>query len=105
MRDSVADSAKELPNDRSVEIGPARETSVSQHEIKPEKIVSGKDGTVTTAPMPQYGNASANNMASTKYVDDMSSGIKSAAGQTESLPQGIKSASIVQTAEDKKRET
>ena len=77
MRDSVADSAKELPNDRSVEINPPRETSVSQNEIKAEKIVSGKDGTVTRTPM-QYGNVSANNVASTKYVDDMSSGIKSA---------------------------
>ena len=51
VRDSVADSAKELPNDRSVEIGQPRETSVSQHEIKAEKIVSGKDGTVTAAPI------------------------------------------------------
>ena len=47
MRDSVADSAKELPNDRSVELGPGRETSVSQDAIKAEKVVSGKDGTVT----------------------------------------------------------
>ena len=85
MRDSVADSAKDLPNDRSVEIGPGRETSVSQDVIKAEKIVSGKDGTVTRTPM-QYGNTSANNVASTKYVDDMSSGLKSAADQTEPLP-------------------
>ena len=47
VRDSVADSAKELPNDRSVELGPGRETSVSQDAIKAEKVVSGKDGTVT----------------------------------------------------------
>lgn len=89
VRDSVADSAKELPKEGSVEICGAapRETSISQHEIKAEKIVSGKDGTVTTAPI-AYGNAaaSANNPASTKYVDDMSSGIKSAADQTECLP-------------------
>ena len=104
VRDSVADSAKELPNDRSVEINPPRETSVSQNEIKAEKIVSGKDGTVTRTPM-QYGNVSANNVASTKYVDDMSSGIKSAVDQSESLPQGIKSASIVQNGDPQKRDT
>ena len=57
-------------------------------------MVSGKDGTVTRTNM-QYGNVSANNVASTKYVDDMSSGIKS---EIDPLPQGIKSASVVKTA-------
>ena len=104
VRDSVADSAKDLPNDRSVEIGPPRETSVSQNDIVAEKMVSGKDGTVTRTPM-QYGNTSANNVASTKYVDDMSSGIKSAADQNDALPQGIKSASAVEIGDPDKRET
>lgn len=57
-------------------MGAPRETSVSQNEVIAEKMVSGKDGTVTRTNM-QYGNVSANNVASTKYVDDMSSGIKS----------------------------
>ena len=53
-----------------------RETSVSQNEVVAEKIVSAKDGTVTQTQV-NYGNVSANNVASTKYQDDLSSGIKS----------------------------
>ena len=43
-----------------------------------EKIVSAKDGTVTETQMNNYGNvASAKNVASTKYNDNLSSDLKS----------------------------
>ena len=78
---------------------------MSQNEVGAEKMVSGKDGTVTRTQM-QYGNNNgvSNNLASTKYVDDMSSGLKS---ETDQLPQGVKSASIVPSGEtgENKRET
>ena len=41
-----------------------RETSVSQNQVHAEKMVSGKEGTVTAL---NHGNVSANNVASTKY--------------------------------------
>ena len=39
-------------------------------------MVSGKDGTVTEAPLQNYANASIKGAASTKYVDDSSSNMK-----------------------------
>ncbi len=43
-----------------------------------EKIVSAKDGTVTQTQMQNHGNiASAKNVASTKYNDNLSSDLKS----------------------------
>lgn len=61
-----------------------------------EKMVSGKDGTVTQ--QMHYGNTSAN-VASTKYQDDFSSGgLKSQDDNViQTLPQGVQSASIVHT--------
>ena len=58
--------------------------SVSQSEIVNEKIVSGKEGTVTEAALNQY--EPSNKIASTKYVDD---------SEQNSAPQGVKSTSIV----------
>lgn len=56
---------------------------MSQSEILNEKILSGKEGTVTEAGLKNPNN---NYEASTKYVDD---------SEKNSVPQGIKSASIV----------
>ena len=61
---------------------------MSQSEIHNEKILSGKDGTVTEAAHKNDTNfeASHNKLASTKYVDE---------SDKNSVPQGVKSASIV----------
>mmetsp|Transcript_37165 Transcript_37165/g.48887 ORF Transcript_37165/g.48887 Transcript_37165/m.48887 type:complete len:144 (-) Transcript_37165:3023-3454(-) len=54
----------------------SREKSASQTEVVAEKIVSGKDGTVTEAPLQNCGNTSIKGAVSTKYVDDSSSNMK-----------------------------
>ena len=83
--DSIGDSVKEIASrkDSSVDAAAAaaasqREKSVSHAEVvhssaPGEKMVSAKEGTVTQATNLNYGNVSANNVASTKYVDDLSS--------------------------------
>ena len=45
--------------------------SASQHEIVAEKMVSGKDGTVTEAPMQDYANSSIKG-SGTKYDESSS---------------------------------
>ena len=87
VRDSIGESAKDR-NESVAVIEMPRETSVSQANVHAEKIVSGKEGTVTE--MNNHGNVSANNVASTKYVEDFSGNQGS-----ESYPQGVKSASVV----------
>ena len=67
VRDSLGDSVKDKP-EASVEVPITRETkSISQAEIAQEKMVSAKDGTVTTT---HHKELSGNNGASTKYQDD-----------------------------------
>ncbi len=85
---SMQERLKDRDTDQNADIAQpgVRETSVSQNEIMAEKIVSAKDGTVTQTQMTNHGNiASAKNVASTKYNDNLSSELKSVEPNTNAM--------------------